>query len=226
MLYEGKEPYIFVSYSHKDKKYVLPILDKLFQNNYRVWYDKGIRPGKDWPEVVAERLQDSAVFLVILSKNYMKSQNCVREIHYAVAKNKQFLSIMLEDVQMTSGVEMQLCVSQAIVCSKFQRKEDLYKELLDAEVLKECKLQEKNEKVVPEKKIERKEDIIKEFSKRSRTKLIRGLVGFAALVIAAFFLGNIFGEVSFNAGSDGSRNIKCATRIIGSGIYYILFVIR
>ena len=119
-LYEGEESYIFVSYCHKDKERVMPVIELLMQKGYRVWYDQGIHPGTEWPEIVAQRLQKCKVFLVFLSENYAKSHNCIREIHYAVAKEKEFLSIILEPVELSAGVEMQLCASQAIDCRKYR----------------------------------------------------------------------------------------------------------
>ena len=40
--YEGNQPYIFVSYCHKDKK-AMHIIRRVQQRGYRVWFDKGIR---------------------------------------------------------------------------------------------------------------------------------------------------------------------------------------
>ena len=45
--YEGKEPYIFISYAHKDSDRVFPILEELDRRGYRVWYDDGIAPGSE-----------------------------------------------------------------------------------------------------------------------------------------------------------------------------------
>lgn len=51
--YEGDENYIFISYCHKDKAKVFPIIEQLAKDGFRVWYDEGIAPGEDWPEVIA-----------------------------------------------------------------------------------------------------------------------------------------------------------------------------
>ncbi|MBQ1488402.1 MAG: toll/interleukin-1 receptor domain-containing protein, partial [Lachnospiraceae bacterium] len=47
--YEGKEKYIFISYSHKDTDRVMPIISRLMNEGFRVWYDDGISPGTEWP---------------------------------------------------------------------------------------------------------------------------------------------------------------------------------
>ena len=36
--YEGQEPYIFISYAHKDSNTVLPIIQGLQERGFRVWY--------------------------------------------------------------------------------------------------------------------------------------------------------------------------------------------
>jgi hypothetical protein len=45
--YEGKEPYIFVSYAHKDSPAVFHIVEQLSARGYRIWYDEGIEPGSE-----------------------------------------------------------------------------------------------------------------------------------------------------------------------------------
>ena len=37
--YNGDDPYLFVSYSHRDTAKVYPILDALYDRKYRIWYD-------------------------------------------------------------------------------------------------------------------------------------------------------------------------------------------
>ena len=41
MVYEGNDKYIFVSYAHKDSQKVVPIVETLSSNGFRVWYDSG-----------------------------------------------------------------------------------------------------------------------------------------------------------------------------------------
>lgn len=45
--YEGSEPYIFVSYSHKDSATVLPVISELQAEGFRVWYDASIEAGTE-----------------------------------------------------------------------------------------------------------------------------------------------------------------------------------
>ena len=112
--YEGKEKYIFVSYSHMDSDKVMPIVSRWIQDGFRVWYDDGISPGTEWPEVIAQHLNDCELFVSFLSNSYMDSFNCKREIDFAVRKRKTFLAIFLEETQLSLGVEMQISTVQSV----------------------------------------------------------------------------------------------------------------
>lgn len=112
--YEGKEKYIFVSYSHMDIDRVMPIVNRWAQDGFRVWYDDGISPGTEWPEVIAQHLNDCELFISFLSNPYMDSVNCKREIDFAVRKRKTFLAIFLEETQLSLGVEMQISTVQSV----------------------------------------------------------------------------------------------------------------
>lgn len=45
--YEGKEPYIFISYCHNDQSVVFPLLEMMDRAGFRVWYDGGIQWGEN-----------------------------------------------------------------------------------------------------------------------------------------------------------------------------------
>ena len=57
--YSGSDPYLFISYAHRDSDRVLPFIGMLDRDSYRVWYDAGINVGTAWPEVVASHLLNS-----------------------------------------------------------------------------------------------------------------------------------------------------------------------
>ena len=46
--YQGAEPHVFISYSHKDDAIVYPIIEQLQQRGLRLWYDEGIEVGSHW----------------------------------------------------------------------------------------------------------------------------------------------------------------------------------
>lgn len=138
--YEGKQDYIFVSYCHKDKRYVFPMIEQLAHDGYRVWYDEGINPGSEWPEVIAEHLSGSALCLAIVSENALSSHNCRREINYTLLKKKPMISVMIEKVALSPGMQMQLSLAQSILKTEMTEEaffEKLYESPLTASSLGE-----------------------------------------------------------------------------------------
>ena len=69
--YMGDQPFIFVSYTHKDKGEVYPILQKLHHKGFRIWYDEGIPLTTDWCNTIAEKLLQSNIFLSFISPYVM-----------------------------------------------------------------------------------------------------------------------------------------------------------
>jgi hypothetical protein len=56
--YAGEEPFVFVSYAHKDGYLVYPEIKALHDSGVRIWFDGGIDPGNEWPEDIARKLRD------------------------------------------------------------------------------------------------------------------------------------------------------------------------
>ena len=112
--YEGDLPYIFISYAHKDKDIVLPIISELMNRGYRIWYDNGIRLSDEWPESIAEHLYKAESIIFFISKNFSLSKNCKREVNFAIDKDKDCFSIFLEDVDLSLGMQLQLGTIQSI----------------------------------------------------------------------------------------------------------------
>lgn len=96
--YEGREPYIFISYARKDAERVLPYLDALSGAGYRVWYDKGISAGDEWLKKLEEKVTNCAVFCPIFSQAFNDSYYCFRETGYACWQDKKIVPLYLEEV--------------------------------------------------------------------------------------------------------------------------------
>lgn len=112
--YKGDEPYIFVSYAHRDDVQVWPILDRMQRDGYRVWYDEGIDPGAEWPDTIAAHVEQCGFFIAFLSEGYLDSDNCKDELNFARELGKERLMIHLSPVELPVGMRMQLSRYQAI----------------------------------------------------------------------------------------------------------------
>ncbi len=123
----------------------MPIVDGLDKAGYRVWYDAGIEAGSEWPENVATHISKSAVVLVFLSQNALTSQNCIREIHFAIKKRKEILVVYLEELELSDGMDMQLSPLQAMFYYRFSSLEEFMQKLTIAKILSSCKAGKTND---------------------------------------------------------------------------------
>lgn len=141
-----KEPYIFISYAHKDSARVLPIIERLSGLGFRVWYDAGIEAGTEWPEYIAKRLENSACVIAFLSAASVDSFNCRQEINYAIDLEKPTMTVYLEELKLTGGMRMRLGLSQAMFYHRHKSLDSFIKELARSEMIEPCMNNEKNDK--------------------------------------------------------------------------------
>ena len=104
--YRGDDPYIFVSYAHRDSKFVFAELENLHNLGYKVWYDEGIEASSEWPEEIANALIGCKVFLVFISPRSTTSVNCRNEINLALNEGKPFLAVHLEESPLPPGLSL------------------------------------------------------------------------------------------------------------------------
>lgn len=95
--YEGKRPYIFISYPHKESDTVVETIRILHDKRYRMWYDEGIPAGSDWPANIARHMQECEAVICFVSDHFLKSPNCFSEIRAAVHLKKTILVVYLDD---------------------------------------------------------------------------------------------------------------------------------
>lgn len=133
--YEGTQPYIFVSYAHKNDAAVLEIIGTLQSRGFRVWYDEGIEAGSEWPESIASHLERAQLVLAFLSPAYLQSDNCRKEMHYALTKKKPVINVYLEQTELSPGMEMQIGNLFALMKYTYPSEEYFYDKLFSAELL-------------------------------------------------------------------------------------------
>ncbi len=128
--YMGNEPFLFISYTHKDKSEVYPIIEKLYNNGINIWYDEGIPLSTDWCNTLAEKILDCQVFLSFISPHVNESDNTQDEIQFAINEKKTFLAVYLTEGDLSPGLKMRMRRIQGI--EKFQMdQERFYDKLLN-----------------------------------------------------------------------------------------------
>ena len=95
--YEGREPYAFVSYSHKNSDQVYPIIKTLTDMGCRIWYDEGIPLVADYGGVLFNHIRDCAVFIIFKSFESVASPDVDKEIHHAIDFKKKILQVVIDE---------------------------------------------------------------------------------------------------------------------------------
>ena len=112
--YKGIRPYMFSSYAHKDMEIVFKVLKKLSKNRYRIWYDEGIEPGNEWPEVVGNAVINCAQFIAFMSPAAADSRNVRNEVNLAFNDDKEIIVVYLRKTNLSSGMRLQIGTVQFI----------------------------------------------------------------------------------------------------------------
>lgn len=93
--YTGDEPYLFISYSHRDTEQVYQVLDILYDNKYRMWYDETCEMGNDFRDELKEKIEGSSGVILFVSEYSMNSPFCGMEILCAKEKNKRIFPVYM-----------------------------------------------------------------------------------------------------------------------------------
>ncbi|MBQ9663073.1 MAG: TIR domain-containing protein [Oscillospiraceae bacterium] len=184
--YEGDQPYIFISYAHANSPAVMEVVQELSDQGYRIWYDEGIEVGSEWPEYIAKHLASAGLMIAFLSNAYMRSDNCRREMHYALSKRIPIVNIFLEETQMTPGMEMQ--VGNLFALMKYTMNDDVFYDKLFAAPQLDPLLQSDGERKDrrrqrPQKRKKVPVDLTVEARKKKKRK-VRRIVRLSILLLA------------------------------------------
>lgn len=94
--------FIFVSYSRKDQVYVRRLVQALGDNNFPVWLDDHINYGARWPLVIQQKLEESRLFLLVMSHHSSESGWVQNELLHAKKWKKPIFPLLLEGEQWMS----------------------------------------------------------------------------------------------------------------------------
>ena len=106
--YQGSENYVFMSYSHLDRRVAGEFLAFLQFHGVRVWYDAGIPVGDNWRNVIADKLEHASAVILLSSENSTASDDVKVEVTRATQCKKKVLRVKLDDSEFDIGIEMYL----------------------------------------------------------------------------------------------------------------------
>lgn len=113
--YRGDDPFVFVSYAHRDREAVFAEMARLRDLGCRIWYDEGIRPGGEWPAELESALERCAFFLAFVTDRAVDSHNVRDEINFAIDHKKPFVAVHLEETVLRHGLKLRTSRLQAIL---------------------------------------------------------------------------------------------------------------
>ena len=136
--YQGDEPYLFLSYSHRNADAAAEAIRWLTAAGFRVWYDEGVIPATEWDENIAQAIENCSYLIALISEAYLASSNCLDELNYARDRNIPLLLIYLEDVALPSGLAMRLGRLLAIHRYRYDNPAAFYSKVVRAKGLGIC----------------------------------------------------------------------------------------
>lgn len=136
--YKGNEPYLFVSYSHKDDARVWPMIEGLQKRGLRVWYDEGIEWGSHWDDVIFEHLSGCAYVVAFVTDHFLQSENCQDEISYAKDEQKGPFIVFLDNLELTGKMKFRYGRLQALNLHQFSGMDALLDTLVQTRSLATC----------------------------------------------------------------------------------------
>jgi len=130
--YKGDNPYIFVSYSHADSSQIYEELNWLQEQRFNLWYDEGIEAGTQWREELAMAIESAKLFVFFVTPNSVQSENCRKELNYALNHQIPILAVHLVPTNLSSGMDLMLSDIQAIL--KHEMTVEEYRRKLNARI--------------------------------------------------------------------------------------------
>lgn len=112
-LADEEKPYIFVSYSHRDRDRVLPVIRGLYESGWRIWYDEGLTIGDRYDETLEAHVKGCAALLLFVSRNSLESFYCrENEIPWALEAGRPIVKYILDE-----GADWELAEARAAAAS-------------------------------------------------------------------------------------------------------------
>lgn len=191
-----KNQYIWVSFAQEDASLVLPILQIMKNDGFRLAWDEG-------RENRQEKIANSGYCMVFLSGSYLASDRCLEMLDQTRELEKQHLLIYLEDVELPPGIAMRIGRNQAIFYSRYKTRDAFLAKVYEAQNIR-CFAGDSTILIREEKNVKR----TSVFRKR---RIQRLLIVAAILLLAAVLAAVILLQPEETPGEDPSREASQET---------------
>ncbi|NJD60373.1 MAG: toll/interleukin-1 receptor domain-containing protein [Anaerolineae bacterium] len=96
---------VFVSYSNKDKPVADAVVARLENKGIRCWIaPRDVPPGYDWASILVNAIDNSLIFVLVLSKYSNISKQVIREVAEAVEMGIPIIPLRIEDIEPTQAM--------------------------------------------------------------------------------------------------------------------------
>lgn len=97
---------VFISFSTKDKPTADAVCAVLEARGIRCWMaPRDVLPGVDWGEAIIDAINETAIMVLVLSRNANESVQLKREVERAVHKGTIIIPFRIEDVPLSKALE-------------------------------------------------------------------------------------------------------------------------
>ena len=139
--YDGSDPYLYVSFAAKDRPQARSFIDRLQKMGCRVCYNEGAEFQTSEGRSPAQQIAGCALFLPLITENYLCSTAGQRELECALSQNVQTFTVFLENLPQTTGAQFCMARRTGISKNAYPTDEQFYRALLKSAELARCKYQ-------------------------------------------------------------------------------------
>ena len=129
-VYEGKEPYIYISYHSESTDFVNKLVEILSQIGYRVWFNSNTTVEENKNSTTAEHILNCNHFIPIISKEYVDSNVCKEELKYAARLKKSITLLYLGTIGLPTDLKLRTMMASEVFVNSGETYEGLVKKLL------------------------------------------------------------------------------------------------
>lgn len=134
--YEGKSPYVFITYAQQDERIAYSIAVKMYNEGFRIWSSAAC--GNPSNMRIAERLSNSEVAMVFLSKSYLQYASYKEfEPRVVMSSPKSKIVICLDDTPL--GTDWNTVDFPAGIRYNPEIPQDLWLKINSSDALERCR---------------------------------------------------------------------------------------
>jgi hypothetical protein len=100
------EPYVFLSYAHKNATFVELVTNMLKALKVNCWLDTRLQSGVVWDETLEEKIENCEIFIACVSEDYQNSKYCRRELKFADLLGKPIMPVSAEPIFWGAGLRL------------------------------------------------------------------------------------------------------------------------